>query len=586
MGVFSHARRQATTPVPTRKAQPSPLQQEADNSPQSLDLKALQRMVDGSAQVGQLRGMATLQRADDDQIQRRATDKPNRTGLPDNLKAGIESLSGMSMDHVRVHRNSDKPATVQAHAYAQGSDIHLAPGQDRHLPHEAWHVVQQAQGRVKPTVQLQGVAVNDDAGLEAEADTMGAKAARFRSGASLPALDAGNNVQAAQLIGLRAYHPQTAATDASIQTMTMPAADYSHWGPLLQRRGIMHGAARAGDQMVVTQYATAPLQLFGWPSRRQLTAILLIGEGVLTVTAGIGAMVLTSGIAVLPAFMGALAGAAKIARGCLTWPAKNQQGEETKPTGKRLALIDGLRSLEGILSLVGGALAGNPKAIVFGAIKILRSLFTAGADYLRDEEDSMLRKGLMTISALLQFAEAGLVGAIGGDVIASAAEAPNALAEGLTVAGGAMTAGVGVSKAVRGGVQVADTYDYHKKGVANRPLNAPLLQNKSKQFTAATLQRSATGVIQRAQDKAICSRNLWAYNTNKMKAIEKKQGDTGPIVTAFLVEYPDGVPGHASKNKGAKPNQATIDAVAMFNSWYNAQYGNPPPSGRKKKRGR
>jgi hypothetical protein len=101
----------------------------------------------------------------------------NRTGLPDKLKSGVEALSGMSMDHVRVHRNSAKAGQLQAHAYAQGSDIHLGPGQDHHLPHEAWHVVQQAQGRVKPTMQLAaGVPVNDDRGLEAEADHMGAKA--------------------------------------------------------------------------------------------------------------------------------------------------------------------------------------------------------------------------------------------------------------------------------------------------------------------------------------------------------------------------------------------------------------------------
>ena len=31
---------------------------------------------------------------------------------------------------------------ADALAYAQGSDIHLAPGQEQHLPHEAWHVVQ------------------------------------------------------------------------------------------------------------------------------------------------------------------------------------------------------------------------------------------------------------------------------------------------------------------------------------------------------------------------------------------------------------------------------------------------------------
>ncbi|MDQ1814320.1 DUF4157 domain-containing protein [Massilia sp. CCM 9210] len=101
---------------------------------------------------------------------------PNRTGLPDHLKSGIESLSGISMDHVKVHYNSQAPARLNAHAYAQGSDIHLAPGQEQHLPHEAWHVVQQAQGRVKPTMQMKGAMVNDDVGLEREADVMGARA--------------------------------------------------------------------------------------------------------------------------------------------------------------------------------------------------------------------------------------------------------------------------------------------------------------------------------------------------------------------------------------------------------------------------
>jgi hypothetical protein len=103
--------------------------------------------------------------------------KVNETGMPNPLKSGIESLSGMDMSSVRVHRNSGKPAQLNAQAYAQGHDIHLGPGQERHLPHEAWHVVQQRQGRVKATVQLQGdVPVNDDAGLEREADVMGGKA--------------------------------------------------------------------------------------------------------------------------------------------------------------------------------------------------------------------------------------------------------------------------------------------------------------------------------------------------------------------------------------------------------------------------
>jgi hypothetical protein len=99
-----------------------------------------------------------------------------KSNMPENLQSGIESMSGYSMDDVNVHYNSPLPAQLQAHAYAQGTDIHLAQGQEKHLPHEAWHVVQQKQGRVQPTMQMKSVAINDDSSLEREADVMGAKA--------------------------------------------------------------------------------------------------------------------------------------------------------------------------------------------------------------------------------------------------------------------------------------------------------------------------------------------------------------------------------------------------------------------------
>ncbi|WP_228038113.1 DUF4157 domain-containing protein [Nostoc sp. LEGE 12450] len=100
----------------------------------------------------------------------------NQTGLPDDLKTGIENLSGIAVDDVKVHYNSSKPAQLEALAYTQGTDIHVAPGQEQHLAHEAWHVVQQKQGKVKPTVQTRGVQINDEQRLEEEADVMGAKA--------------------------------------------------------------------------------------------------------------------------------------------------------------------------------------------------------------------------------------------------------------------------------------------------------------------------------------------------------------------------------------------------------------------------
>lgn len=105
--------------------------------------------------------------------------KRNETGMSDNLKAGIEDLSGFAMDDVRVHYNSPEPATVQALAYTQGTDIYVAPGQEQHLPHEAGHVAQQMAGRVEPTTEVSGLPVNDCIELEHEADVMGARANNY-----------------------------------------------------------------------------------------------------------------------------------------------------------------------------------------------------------------------------------------------------------------------------------------------------------------------------------------------------------------------------------------------------------------------
>lgn len=152
------------------------LQEIANNSPHAIQLRAFRDMDSNSPQankIAQLQTMVNNQSALQQPIQK----KENNTGLPDNLKTGVEKLSGISLDDVKVHRNSDKPSQLQAHAYAQGTDIHLASGQEKYLPHEAWHVVQQKQGRVKPTIQMKyKTPINDDIGLEKEADVMGAKA--------------------------------------------------------------------------------------------------------------------------------------------------------------------------------------------------------------------------------------------------------------------------------------------------------------------------------------------------------------------------------------------------------------------------
>lgn len=262
------------------------LQDTANNSPQSHQLNTFQQMAQNSARATQLKAMSAMmnapavQRVEEEEplqaksatetAQRDVADaadapKPNNTGLPDQLKSGIESLSGMSMDHVKVHYNSAQPAQLNAHAYAQGSEIHVAPGQERHLPHEAWHVVQQAQGRVKPTIQMKDdVPVNDDAGLEREADAMGAKA--LENGLEARSELSGMNLPSQRVNPLQRLANKHALTPPQYQQRS--GFTVLGWGRLTGPGGTVdlqpvsaNGAGHAEDQLI----AEANLILAGVP---------------------------------------------------------------------------------------------------------------------------------------------------------------------------------------------------------------------------------------------------------------------------------------------------------------------------------
>ncbi len=105
-----------------------------------------------------------------------STSQGRGRSLPRALQSGVERLAGVSLEDVTVHYDSSRPIEVGAVAYAEGSDIHLAAGQERELPHEAWHVAQQKLGQVRATTRLNGRAINDDPRLERQADVMGARA--------------------------------------------------------------------------------------------------------------------------------------------------------------------------------------------------------------------------------------------------------------------------------------------------------------------------------------------------------------------------------------------------------------------------
>lgn len=123
--------------------------------------------------------------------------------LPERLRGGIAELSGHDLVDVGVRYDSMAPGALNALAFAGDNEIHLAPGREDLLPHEAWHVVQQRQGRVIPTGRLGAAAVNEDPALEREAHEQGRRAAQTPAsetpGAAVASAPAGGVVQ---LVGL------------------------------------------------------------------------------------------------------------------------------------------------------------------------------------------------------------------------------------------------------------------------------------------------------------------------------------------------------------------------------------------------
>lgn len=110
-----------------------------------------------------------------------------RTGLPFRIKHAVERRSGFSMDDVRVEYNAMLPGTVGANAVTKGSRIAVAPGQEHHVAHEAWHVVQQKLRRARADFDRNGHAISTDAALEREADAFGEETTR--SVGAIPSLD-------------------------------------------------------------------------------------------------------------------------------------------------------------------------------------------------------------------------------------------------------------------------------------------------------------------------------------------------------------------------------------------------------------
>ncbi|MEK0313972.1 eCIS core domain-containing protein [Cohnella sp. 56] len=149
----------------------------------AVQLLAMQRSVGNRAVLQMLRSSGAALEEEAAPAQRKA-ERPG--ALPLDVQAKMEKAMGADFSNVNVHTNSSQASAAGALAYAQGNDIHFAPGQydpdtqngQKMIGHELAHVVQQREGRVLPTTQLKsGLRINDDPALEKEADAMGERAA-------------------------------------------------------------------------------------------------------------------------------------------------------------------------------------------------------------------------------------------------------------------------------------------------------------------------------------------------------------------------------------------------------------------------
>jgi hypothetical protein len=117
---------------------------------------------------------------------KQSSETTTSTKLPEEVQGKMENSFGQDFSAVKFHKDSTSAVDLNARAYAEGENIHFAPGEynpstkvgQELIGHELTHVVQQRQKKVgKGEVHGKGIEINQDSTLEKEADEMGKLAA-------------------------------------------------------------------------------------------------------------------------------------------------------------------------------------------------------------------------------------------------------------------------------------------------------------------------------------------------------------------------------------------------------------------------
>ena len=103
------------------------------------DIRSINYDEVGQMATGQFGGMAPTSA----EQQMGEQESINATGIPDNLKAAVEYMSGYSLDHLRVHYNSDKPEMLGMSTYTENEHVYVATGAEDFLARELWRVTEQ-----------------------------------------------------------------------------------------------------------------------------------------------------------------------------------------------------------------------------------------------------------------------------------------------------------------------------------------------------------------------------------------------------------------------------------------------------------
>ncbi|MDR2572435.1 MAG: hypothetical protein LBD23_19365 [Oscillospiraceae bacterium] len=63
--------------------------------------------------------------------------------MDDDLKTDIDKTSDLAIDDVKPRYSFEKPIQLNEIAHTRANQVHIAPGQERHIEHDLSHVVEQ-----------------------------------------------------------------------------------------------------------------------------------------------------------------------------------------------------------------------------------------------------------------------------------------------------------------------------------------------------------------------------------------------------------------------------------------------------------